>query len=166
MRLSTVPMLMAMARRCASWRAGAALPRRRAPRHHLSATPHHDRDDCAEAEATGRRRVAFAPLPPRTTDDVLAFWYADRARRHWFASTAAFDAEVAGRYGAALDRVSVGTGGGASADIEVEVAAVADWARTAPVDAVLAHVLLWDQVRGRWLPARNGHRVAPPHGAV
>ena len=78
---------------------------------------------------------SFAPLPEDTTKDVLDYWFTDEARQRWFASTAAFDRRVADRYSATLETIS-----------DADEAEVAEWATTAPVNDVLAHVLLWDQV--------------------
>ena len=78
---------------------------------------------------------SFAPLPEETSKDVLDYWFTDEARQRWFASTAAFDRRVADRYETTLRTISDAT--------EEEVK---EWAATAPLDDVLAHVLLWDQV--------------------
>ena len=101
-----------LARQARGWRAATATLRRLTPR-------------CA----------SFAPLPEDTTKDVLDYWFADEARQRWFASTAAFDHQVAQRYSTTLSAIS-----------DAEEADVATWAATAPIDDVLAHVLLWDQV--------------------
>ena len=77
----------------------------------------------------------WTPLPDETTKDVLEYWFADEAKQRWFASTAAFDRRVADRYATTLGTIS-------DADEED----VAEWAATAPLNDVLAHVLLWDQV--------------------
>jgi uncharacterized protein (DUF924 family) len=78
---------------------------------------------------------SFAPLPEDTTKDVLDYWFTDEARQRWFASTAAFDRRVADRYATTLRAIS-----------DADEADVATWAATAPLNDVLAHVLLWDQV--------------------
>lgn len=105
-------MLLLLARHARGWRGPATL-RRLAPRY----------------------ASHFAPLSQDATEDVLAFWYADASRQRWFASTAAFDDEVADRFATTLDAIS-----------DVAAEDVAEWAETASTDAVLAHVLLWDQV--------------------
>ncbi|CAH0372161.1 unnamed protein product [Pelagomonas calceolata] len=82
------------------------------------------------------RCATFAPLPEDTTKDVLDYWFTDaEARQRWFASTAAFDHQVSDRYATTLSAIS-----------DADEADVATWAATAPLDDVLAHVLLWDQV--------------------
>jgi tRNA(Ile)-lysidine synthetase-like protein len=81
------------------------------------------------------RCASFAPLPEDTTKDVLDYWFTEEARQRWFASTAAFDHQVSDRYASTLSAIS-----------DVEVEDVATWAATAPLDDVLAHVLLWDQI--------------------
>ena len=78
---------------------------------------------------------SFAPLPEETSKDVLDYWFTEEARQRWFASTAAFDRRVADRYSATLETIS-----------DADEADVAEWAATAPLNDVLAHVLLWDQV--------------------
>ena len=92
------------------------------------------------ASATFRRLAPrcsahFAPLPEETTTDVLDYWFTEEARQRWFASTAAFDRRVADRYASTLSAIS-----------DADEADVAEWATTAPLNDVLAHVLLWDQV--------------------
>ena len=77
----------------------------------------------------------FTPLEEQTTKDVLDYWFTEEARQRWFASTAAFDRRVADRYAATLETIS-----------DADEADVAEWATTAPLNDVLAHVLLWDQV--------------------
>jgi tRNA(Ile)-lysidine synthetase-like protein len=78
----------------------------------------------------------FEALPPSTTKDVLDYWFTDaEARQRWFASTAAFDHQVSDRYASTLSAIS-----------DADEAEVAEWATTAPLNDVLAHVLLWDQV--------------------
>ena len=81
------------------------------------------------------RGATFAPLPEDTTKDVLDYWFTEEARQRWFASTAAFDHQVSDRYATTLSAIS-----------DADEAEVAEWATTAPLDDVLAHVLLWDQV--------------------
>ena len=77
----------------------------------------------------------FTPLEEQTTKDVLDYWFTEEARQRWFASTAAFDHQVSDRYASTLSAIS-----------DADEAEVAEWATTAPLDDVLAHVLLWDQV--------------------
>ena len=77
----------------------------------------------------------FEALPPSTTKDVLDYWFTEEARQRWFASTAAFDHQVSDRYASTLSAIS-----------DADEAEVAEWATTAPLNDVLAHVLLWDQV--------------------
>ena len=105
--------MLLLARSARGWRAGSAALRRLAP----------------------RMAHSFAPLPEDTTKDVLDYWFTDEAKQRWFASTAAFDHQVAQRYSTTLSAIS-----------DAEEADVATWAATAPIDDVLAHVLLWDQV--------------------
>ena len=49
---------------------------------------------------------SFAPLPEDTTKDVLDYWFTDEAKQRWFASTAAFDHQVAQRYSTTLSAIS------------------------------------------------------------
>jgi len=106
--------MLLLARQARGWRAATATLRRLAPR-------------CS---------AHFEALPPSTTADVLEYWFTDaEARQRWFASTAAFDHQVAQRYSTTLSAIS-----------DADEADVATWAATAPIDDVLAHVLLWDQV--------------------
>ena len=107
-------MLLSLTRQARGWRAATATLRRLAPR-------------CSAH--------SFAPLPEETTNDVLDYWFTEEARQRWFASTAAFDQQVADRYSATLETIS-----------DADEADVAEWAATAPLNDVLAHVLLWDQV--------------------
>ena len=106
--------MLLLARQARGWRAATATLRRLAPR-------------CSAH--------SFAPLPEDTTKDVLDYWFTDEAKQRWFASTAAFDHQVAQRYATTLRTIS-----------DADEADVAEWATTAPLDDVLAHVLLWDQV--------------------
>jgi uncharacterized protein (DUF924 family) len=68
--------------------------------------------------------------------DVLEFWFAERTRKLWFATDAAFDAEIRSRFGSAADDAARG--------------ALDAWAETA--DAALALVIALDQF------PRNLHR--------
>ena len=82
-----------------------------------------------------RRFAALRPLPRSRCDDVLDFWFAAQTKQHWFASTPSFDREVADTFGGDLAVIA-----------DADAAAVAAWAGGGDADAVLAHVLLWDQV--------------------
>lgn len=68
---------------------------------------------------------------PRNAQDVLDFWFGaeDTARPEWFRKDAAFDAEVARRFGAQVERAMNGE--------------LCDWDEHAP--SALARVLLLDQ---------------------
>ena len=74
----------------------------------------------------------FQPLPDETTTDVLEYWFTDEAKQRWFASTAAFDRRVADRYAATLETIS-----------DADEADVATWATTAPLNDVLAQLVIW-----------------------
>ena len=100
--------MLLLARQARGWRAATATLRRLTPR-------------CA----------TFAPLPADATRDVLDYWFTDEARRRWFASTAAFDHQVAKRYSPTLSAIS-----------DADEAEVAEWAATAPLDDVLALSLI------------------------
>lgn len=82
---------------------------------------------------------AREPLPPTSPDDVLAFWFSERAKTYWFASSADFDAECRARLGAASEAAAAGGLDG--------------WAATA--EGALALVILLDQM------PRNIHRGTP-----
>ncbi|HEX2844421.1 MAG TPA: DUF924 family protein [Candidatus Limnocylindria bacterium] len=74
-----------------------------------------------------------------TAEDVLEFWFGERARGRWFASEPAFDDEIRSRFGAAVAAAARGD--------------LAAWAATA--DGALALVILLDQF------PRNIHRGTP-----
>ena len=71
--------------------------------------------------------------------DVLEFWFAERARKRWFATDAAFDAEIRSRFGELAEDAARG--------------ALDRWVETA--DAALALVIALDQF------PRNLHRGSP-----
>ena len=75
-------------------------------------------------------------MPAASPADVLAFWFSDTARKHWFARSDAFDAALRDALGALHDRAAAG---------ELDA-----WAATA--SGALALVLLLDQA------PRNLHR--------
>ena len=70
---------------------------------------------------------ATADLTPA---DVLAFWFSDDAKTHWFERSDAFDAECRDRFGAAAEAARSG--------------ALDGWAKTA--DGALALLILLDQM--------------------
>jgi uncharacterized protein (DUF924 family) len=63
-------------------------------------------------------------------DELLGFWFSEQARPYWFAATAAFDAELASRFGTLHDRAAKG--------------ALDPWEETAA--GALGLVLLLDQL--------------------
>lgn len=76
---------------------------------------------------------------PVPASEVLAFWFGDRARRLWFATDPAFDAEIRTRFGGLIDDAASG--------------ALDPW--TATGDGALALVVALDQF------PRNIHRGSP-----
>ena len=69
-------------------------------------------------------------MPP-LAQEVLAFWFADAQAAHWFARSAAFDAQIRLRFDATVDAASAGR--------------LDDWARTP--GGWLALLLVLDQFR-------------------
>jgi uncharacterized protein (DUF924 family) len=80
-----------------------------------------------------------APESRIAPEDVLAFWFSEDAKAHWFKSSDAFDAACRARFGAALEAAQAGELDG--------------WGETP--EGALALVILLDQ-----LP-RNIHRGTP-----
>ncbi len=72
-------------------------------------------------------------------EDVLAFWFSDAAKKHWFEKSDAFDADCRSRFGAAVEAARAG--------------ALDDWGETS--EGALALVILLDQV------PRNIYRGTP-----
>jgi uncharacterized protein (DUF924 family) len=50
----------------------------------------------------------IAPEQKVAPEQVLAFWFSEDAKQHWFKSSDAFDAECRARFGAALDAARAG----------------------------------------------------------
>ena len=78
-------------------------------------------------------------MPPRTPNEILEFWFSDRARPLWFERNAAFDEEIRVRFGAVIAAACAG---------ELE-----SWSGSA--QSALALVLLLDQF------TRNVYRGTP-----